>query len=244
MTDLCTNIAPIPGAGRYELARGLELARFAAHHGTGMLALTPPVRPGESAEALDRLGRALARGVAEEELSLELVWGGVVPLVPFLQSCPEWAAQFALPSGGGVLVTLPREATFEQGEACLRALRAAGLTPVLLCPESWEVLQSRGERLWRWLEWGMPAAVSRVSLLGRRGRPAMELGWKLIEGRKASCIVSEGRDFTLSPPRLDDVREEIVRGWGEGYARRLLCEGPRRLLYTPRQGQDGLPRIG
>ncbi len=122
----------------------------------------------------------------------------------------------------------------------LRSCIEAGYKPVIAHPERYYFIQDERLPVYEWYLMGCAIQLNKDSVLGRNGIAAHETALSLLRHNLVSCIASDAHHTQVRTTDLDEVREYIIREFGEEYAYMLLEENPDRILrgrrlvgYTP-----------
>jgi protein-tyrosine phosphatase len=111
-----------------------------------------------------------------------------------------------------------------------RAMRAAGLVPVVTHPERNELLQRRMDEMAAWVQEGCLMQVTGHSLLGKFGKPARLAAEELMQRSMVHFIASDAHDPAYRSPALDRAYRHVSERYGERVAEILLVENPQAAL--------------
>ena len=206
--DCHSHVVPSGDDGAKSAAEGRLLCRAAARRGTAVLYATPHVWPElPLTEPRERAIRdALAEIRPHAELDLRLGFE-LTPLAALLDEDPS---RYVLEGTDAILVEVPFLGPLELLFALAENVEEAGLRPVIAHPERSEAVLDDERLVSELAERGWALQVNASSLLGRHGPRAQELGWRLVEGERASIVASDGHRETR-PPHLDTAFGEVVK---------------------------------
>jgi protein-tyrosine phosphatase len=228
--DLHSHVLPGVDDGAATIDDSVAMARAAVADGIRWLAATPHVREDypTSADAMERLVRAVREAIDAAGVELELLPGGEIALEQLDVLSSEELRRFGL--GGNskyLLVEFPYTGWPLGVEERLFGLQAQGFVPVLAHPERNREVQEDPERLGQFVRSGCLVQVTSASLDGRLGRSSATCGRALVDGGLAHMIASDAH--------LPDVRaigmSAGARAVGGGdLARWLTVEVPRAIV--------------
>jgi protein-tyrosine phosphatase len=228
-------IASIDDGARSD-AEGIELLKGLYDVGFSTVVATPHMRPGmfdndrallrHAYEAMtDPVARARDAGVAlpEVHLASEHFLDDTV----FHRLTHDEALPY--PGGGAALVELPSQVFPVRVSHRFFDLRRASITPVLAHPERYKPVWDDDACLEPLLDAGAALLLDVCALVGKYGRHAQRAAEKLLEEDAYEAACSDAH----RPADVEIVRQAIARLTtlvGADEARRLLADGPRRLL--------------
>ena len=205
--DIHSHVVPSGDDGVQTIAEGLNLARDAFEHGTGLLYATPHVSPALplTEERERRIRKAFAELRERAPLALRLGFE-LTPMRAFLDEDP---GRYVLEETESVLVEIPfvgsADVFLEVGEWIERA----GLTPVVAHPERTEAVLRNPDLADELAGRGWPLQVNASSLLGRHSPEMAREGWRLVDDGLAALVASDGHRATR--PMLLDGAYELTR---------------------------------
>ncbi len=218
---------------------GLALLRGLHQVGFSTVVATPHMRPGmfdNDSTALRRafeamtapLSRARAEGVALPTVHLASEHFLDDTVFQRLQR----GEALPYPGGGAALVELPGEAFPLRLAHRFLDLRRGSITPVLAHPERYRPVWEDDACLDALLDAGAHLLLDVCALVGKYGRRAQRAAEKLLEEDAYEAACSDAH----RPQDVETVARAIARLeslMGAEEARRLLSDGPLRLLNLP-----------
>jgi protein-tyrosine phosphatase len=214
--DCHSHVCPSGDDGAATVAEGALLCREAAARGTAILFATPHVWPNLTLTAPRERRVVAAFEELEQRAALDLRLG--YELTPSRELLREDLWRYELAGTGRVLMEVPfvgpATSLIRLGEHAQRQ----GLVPVIAHPERSEAVQELPELAWEIARRGWPLQVNSSSLLGRHGRVAESIGWRLLETGAAQVVGSDGHRRTR-PPHLDEAWTAASARLGEDRAR-------------------------
>lgn len=234
---------PLPGIddGVRSADEGVALLVALARAGFDVAVATPHVRAGLWDNRLDTraaahaaLGDALAAARGRGEPLPELLLAGEHLFDDVLQDLLSRGEALTYPGGGAALVEFQYEFVPVRVELQLWRMQKSGVRPVLAHPERYAPLQADTERYEDILgagAWGLLDVMSLVGAYGRRAQAAAERN--LDKGLYvAACTDAHKPDDVTEVERaLEALRVRV----GDEGVRRLLDDGPRRVLAAARR---------
>ncbi len=106
----------------------------------------------------------------------------------------------------------------------------AGYKPIVAHPARYYFIQDDPSPVYDWYNMGCGIQLNKDSLLGRNGRQAYEVANSLLRHHLVSCVASDAHRSDVRTTDLDEVREYLIKEYGEEYAYMLLEENPDRIL--------------
>ena len=209
--DCHSHVVPSGDDGARTLEDGLDLCDGAAAAGTGILFATPHVWPQLplTYEREHEIRRAYERLKVRARLELRLGF----ELTPSRRLLREDPARFVLDGTEHVLVELPFVGPASELVELGEHVERAGLTPLVAHPERTEAIRQEPELAHELAErW--PLQLNATSLLGRHGREAEDLAWRLLEAGDVAVVASDGHRLSR-PARIDDAYELVRERVGE-----------------------------
>jgi len=228
-------IAAIDDGARTE-AEGVEMLRALHDVGFSTVVATPHMRTGmfpndrtDLARAYAAMAPALARARADGARlpAIHLASEHYLDDTAFHRLTHGEALPY--PGGGAALVELPSEAFPVRVAHRFVDLHRASITPVLAHPERYRPVWDDDSCLDPLLDAGAHLLLDVCALVGKYGRAAQRAAEKLVEedAYEAACSdVHRPADVEVVAAAITRL-ESLV---GPAEARRLLDEGPRRLL--------------
>jgi protein-tyrosine phosphatase len=231
--DLHSHLMPGVDDGARSLDEALQaLARFQAA-GVTRLATTPhldgslTLQPGQLESRLGELDAAWGRLVtARRENGPEIGRGTEVRLdIPGPDLGDE---RLRLGGTSFVLVEFPFMAIPPRSPEVLAGIRSQGYVPVVAHPERYDGAGSSLETLGAWRRAGAYLQVNCGSLLGRYGKPAREVAWRLLERGAADLLASD--NHSRGPVQNGECMALLEEMDAGEQASLLLTVNPGRLL--------------
>jgi protein-tyrosine phosphatase len=200
--DIHSHVVPSGDDGAQSIDQGIELCHEAARRGTRVLYATPHVWAHLPLTA----ARERAVQAAFEQMAPQagLVLRLGYELAPARWLLGEDLSRYILQGTRSVLIEVPFVGSPEVTIALAERAEAQGLRPAIAHPERGEEVDfglavELADRGWQ-------LQVNATSLLGRHGEEAEELAWRLLRGRMAAFVASDGHRLTR-PPFLDAAFE-------------------------------------
>ena len=104
-----------------------------------------------------------------------------------------------------------------------------GYEPVLAHVERYEAFLTHKSFAEELKEMGAELQVNADSIVGYEGRAVKKFCKTLIKNDLLDYVGSDGHDLKDRKPHMGECADYLVKKVGEPYARRILCENPRRL---------------
>jgi protein-tyrosine phosphatase len=233
--------------GATDLPTSVAMARAAAADGITHVVCTPHA---SSAYAFDpaliqeRLTTLRAK-LAAENIPLTLGQGCDFHLnYDNIQDALAHPAKYAINGGAYLLVELPDFGLPASLTETFYQFRLAGTTPILTHPERNPALQKDDQRLADWLRDGMLVQVTAGSVVGRMGKTAQKVAWKLLEQRWVHFLATDAHNVTSRPPEMRVAYEAVAARCGSDYAELLCVTNPQAVWESqplaPQQEPRGL----
>ena len=108
-------------------------------------------------------------------------------------------------------------------------LIAQGYEPVLAHIDRYEAFYVHKDLAQELKDMGAELQVNADSILGYEGRASKHFAKTLIKKNLLDYIGSDGHDRKDRVPHIGECADYLTRKMGEDYARRIMCENPRRL---------------
>lgn len=232
--DLHAHILPGVDDGPASMDDAVAIARLAARAGTAHILATPhrkDVAELSSIAYIRAVTARLQRRLDDEGIPLALSLGMENHIDETLPA--DAAAGKALTMNGTryILVEMPFFGEHSFVEPALAQLQAQGLTPVLAHPERIEAFQRNPELLRRFVERGMLSQITRGSLLGHWGEPALLLALRALREGMAHILSSDTHSprgkRTPELQRATAIAAEIV---GPDRAAAMISAVPKAML--------------
>lgn len=235
MIDLHCHLIPGVDDGATNIDEARAALRLMRSQGVRGLVVTPhlsgaaTLRADRFAAELDRIDsgwRALRELAAAELPDLRLERGAEVMLDTRAPDLSEPRVRLA--GTDFVLIEFPFMAVPRTGSAAIGELKAAGWVPVIAHPERYAGIDTEFEIVEAWRRAGGVLQVNGGSLLGRHGRTAKTIAWRLLRRGWADYLSSDYH--ARGRCSIADVRTRIAEIGGEEQATLLMEVNPERLL--------------
>ncbi len=235
--DIHCHLMPGVDDGAADEGEAVAMIMAAAKGGTEGLAVTPHVDlEGDfvAAHRISEFVKLFSARFASNATQVSLYPGAELRLNWGLRrvAVEEWETlvEFTLAGAGRyLLVDLPSGLVPEAIRETVFRLRLAGMVPVVAHPERHPMLRS-GSLLRDLLESGVLLQVNSGSLTGEHGDEVRRRAeWLLREGLVA-VVASDAHSAGHRRPDLRGAYDRLVDLAGEGEARRLLEENPRKMI--------------
>lgn len=232
MVDIHAHILPNVDDGPDSWEAALETVRLAAQDGITDIVSTSHMLPdgayANRRSTLLALVDELRRRVAAEGIPINVHVGGEVYLTPEVgQAVKAGDLLTYCDAGRYILVELPAGEFPSYAEHALFDLQLAGVTPIIAHPERNRDIIDDPSRLLDLVERGILVQVTASSL---RATPYMATAELLIRHRAVHFVASDTHGPDRRPPRLSSYIDILSQLAGEGAARQLLVENPRRVI--------------
>ncbi|MFN3653204.1 MAG: tyrosine-protein phosphatase [Armatimonadota bacterium] len=231
MIDTHCHILPFIDDGAADWDASLAMARAASADGIQACIATPhwTGEPGEHEQVAARLGELRDR-LRSARIPLEVSAGNEVVLVPRLMDALRAGTANTLAGSNYLLL---ETAQLEQGpfvKEALFQLQSHGFRVILAHPERVRTWQSRFDEVRELISRGCFLQVTGGSLLGDFGGAARRAADELLRRGWVSVVASDAHSPNHRPQLLAKARSRCVELVGEGAARALFEENPRRIL--------------
>ena len=196
MIDLHCHVLPGVDDGPDTVEEAIALARDAREDGTTVIAATPHVDgafPGNDSATIAAGVSALQPQLDAAGVDLRVVTGAEVSSIRAIDLDDEELAALRLGRGPWLLLECPLAAPLIVAFAAIaRALAGRGHRLLLAHPERSPLFLRSPSLLEELVAEGMMTQVTAGSLTGRYGRPARDLGHRLVEKGTAHVLASDG----------------------------------------------------
>lgn len=235
--DLHSHILPGYDDGARDEADFIAMAEAAVRGGTAVMAATPHYdhdSPGLDPALIPAAVEGHARLLASRNIPLELVPGVEVRInAGLFKAAKDGGPLEVLGMGEGgsyMLVDLPLFDLPVATPEILFQVQLRGFTPILAHPERNRRLVDRPAVLRDLVDRGIVVQVNSGSLEGIYGKRARRMSRALVAEGVAGLVASDAHSPAGRGPDLSGAAGMIRRLAGEGAARVLLEENPRRVL--------------
>ena len=238
MIDLHNHMLPGLDDGAADLGESIKMARAAAEDGIKAVVCTPHWIPGlyENTRTviLERI-EILTEKLREQNIQLRLYPGSELRLDASLpQKIMSREVLSVNDSGRHVLIELPEVVTSDHLEHFFWDLIAQGVTPIIAHPERNFYVQSHPEKVFGWVQMGVMLQITGSSLLGRFGRPSLDLAMRFLHHRMVHIVATDSHGLRMRSPKLARVRQLLEQTVGEDRAREMTCTTPKRIISGQR----------
>lgn len=234
MIDIHTHVLPGIDDGAADLDETLAMCRLAAAGGCEAVIATPHQRA-PSWENTDRQALDALRARAQQAIGSELAIyaGGEIRidsvLLDELESHPGSGLQ-TLAGSRYLLLEFSRRDPPPDPLALTHELLIAGWRPIFAHPEMIPFLAADLDLVARLAAAGALFQITSMCLTGDIGPRVQSVCERMLERRLAHFVASDTHGREWRPPDLHRARQHIANRWGEGEARRLTEDNPRRIL--------------
>ncbi|MBR2842484.1 MAG: hypothetical protein IKF06_04320 [Lachnospiraceae bacterium] len=244
MIDIHCHIIPKVDDGSRSTEMSLDMISAAYDSGVRSMITTPHCYSGMyenyAGEKLQKAWDDLHRSVREAGIPMHLYQGMEImareDLPLLLQEGKVWTLN-------GTRYFLVEFAFNEDPLWCKKILSLcieAGYKPIVAHPARYYFIQDDPSSVYEWYNMGCGIQANKDSLLRRNGHRAYEVANSLLRHHLVSCVASDAHRNNVRTTDLDEVREFLIKEYGEEYAYMLLEENPGRILegkalvgYTP-----------
>ena len=245
MIDIHCHILPSIDDGSQSMEMSLEMISMAYDSGVRSMIATPHCYHGlydnYAGKELQQVWDGLHYAVREAGIPIHLYQGMEImardDIAELLQSGKVWTLN-------GTLYFLVEFNFNENPSWCKKVLASCidiGYRPIVAHPARYYFIQNDPSSVYDWYSMGCGIQLNKDSLLGRNGHPAYEIANSLLRHRLVSCVASDAHHTRVRTTDLDEVREYLIKQYGEEYAYMLLEENPDRILRgKPLVGYDAL----
>ena len=234
MIDIHCHILPNVDDGSRSLEMSLEMVSAAYDSGVRSMIATPHCYRGlydnYAGKDLQQVWDDLHHAVRKAGIPIHLYQGMEImardDLPALLQEGRVWTLN-------GTLYFLVEFSFGENPAWCKSVLSAcidAGYKPIVAHPERYYFIQDDPSPVFDWYNTGCGIQINKDSLLGRNGHRAYEVANSLLRHHLVSCVASDAHHTSVRTTDLDEVREFLIREYGEEYTYMLLEENPDRIL--------------
>jgi protein-tyrosine phosphatase len=240
--DLHCHLLPGVDDGADCTATALALARVAVADGTTHAVLTPHIHPGRYDNSLsgltpafDRFRESLSDAFAGEADGLHIALGAEVRLtddlpalleneeVPFIG---EWEGDRVL------LLELPHSHIPPGTDRLIQWLGKQGIRPLIAHPERNRDVLRDFARLRPLVKSDCLFQVTATAVAGDFGPGAEKRARQLLENDLVTVLASDAHHLERRPPGLSRGRDAAAAIIGDGRARELVVDNPRRLTAS------------
>lgn len=234
MIDIHCHILPNVDDGSQSIEMSLEMISAAYDSGVRSMIATPHCYNGlydnYAGNELQLNWDDLHHAVREAGIPMHLYQGMEImardDLPELLQKGKVWTLN-------GTLYFLVEFSFNENPSWCKSILEAcidAGYKPVVAHPARYYFIQDNPSSVFDWYTMGCGIQLNKDSLLGKNGRQAFEVANSLLRHHLVSCVASDAHHTRVRTTDLDEIREYLIKQYGEEYAYMLLEENPDRIL--------------
>lgn len=237
MIDLHCHILPGLDDGSDSLDTSCRMAALAADCGVRYIVATPHCntrsekknyRSPTLRDGLDALQRELDRW----RIPVRLLPGAEVLVRGDFENL---LARNMLPTLNGsryLLVEYYFDASADLMDRSLRAVREAGLVPVVAHPERYHAVQTQPHLAELWAEAGCLLQLNKDSLLGLLGEDSFDTASLLLHRGLAFALASDAHHFRYRNPDLTPLLAALDRRFPEADPERLLWTNPRLIIHN------------
>lgn len=235
--DIHSHILPGFDDGARNLGECLEMARAGVRGGIDEMIATPHIDLEGSSPDLEAVGRSVDevnRMLEKEGIGLTLHTGAELRMSAALFKPLELPCELGDLTlnrlGRHLLLDLPMVEYPLPSDEVFFQLQLAGATPVLAHPERNGFVLEHLDLLPRLRGRGVALQVNAGSLTGQYGSRIKRGGWKIVERGLAHLIASDCHSPASRSLDLKGAYDLVARRLGEGSARLLFEDNPRRIL--------------
>lgn len=233
MNFIDTHCHIIPGVddGPSDMKTSLEMAKLASEDGISTIVATPHIVEGYY-DGSDRDERLLQLGnrLSESGINIKLVAGAEVPMSACLAGNADLLKSLAL-NNGIYLLMETADTTFDQLAQAIYKVRLCGLYPILAHPERTLFVQKNPSRLYDIVDRGdVFCQLTAASIEGVFGKTIQKSSMALAKAGLMHLIASDAHSTGRRRPRLSVAYKILLKEMGEGTARAVTMENPRRIL--------------
>lgn len=233
MIDLHSHILPGIDDGARTLDDALQMARLAVADGIRTMACTPHIYPGmymNDGPGIERARAALQAELDEQGISLQLVTGADVHLVPGLVQGLRSGAVPTLHGSRYLLLEPSHTLPPPRFEDAVFSLVAAGYTPIITHPERLTWVDTHYPVFLRLIEQGAWMQVTAGALTGVFGPRAQYWGERFLGEGHVHLLASDAHSPGRRKPELSPALEIARRLAGPEAAHQMVHERPQAVL--------------
>ncbi|MDJ0833191.1 MAG: capsular biosynthesis protein [Gammaproteobacteria bacterium] len=236
MYDIHCHLLPAIDDGSPSLEYSLDMARFAAAHGTTHMVLTPHIHCGRydnDSATIHSAFRLFTQAVLEHDIQLKLGMAAEVRLSAEVLGMFEQQRLPFLGEQDGMSILLlefPHSHVPLGSENFIDWLDLRGCRPLIAHPERNKEIMRNPQRLQPLLSRGCLLQVTAGSLAGRFGPAALALAEQLLLEGKIDVIASDSHNLNHRTPDLTEGYEHARELVGDQQARKLVVDNPRRIV--------------
>lgn len=230
MIDLHAHILPGFDDGVRSLEEARDLARAAAAEGVTAIAATPHVRDDfpTTAEQMERGVQRLRADFEEQEIPVEILYGGELGLERLWELSESEVARFSLAQTGRyVLVEFPYRGWPPILDATIVSYARRGVVSLIAHPERNGAVQADPERVQALLASGALVQITAASLQGLVGRSSQATAHRLLELGFVHVLASDGHGPHI---RMGGMLEAAEALGDPGLARYLTTDVPAAIV--------------
>lgn len=238
MIDIHVHILPFMDDGSADMENSLAMAGIAWDDGISALVATPHVMAGaydnSKADILLQVDKVNTM-LKESGNPVKVLPGAEYYLEPDLPGQLARGEALTLnDSGRYLLVELPSALVPDYTGQVLYEIQLQGVIPIIAHPERNAGFMRNPQLLKSFVDKGVLAQVTSISVTGLFGRTVRQAALDFIENGLAHAIASDAHSVNGRAPVLYRAAAEIERLYGLDLAQALVMNNPRRIV-------DGLP---
>ena len=235
MIDLHAHILPGIDDGAQDMLDALELAEIAWENGTKALAVTPHSnQPGRFENYNTKEFRDIyfkfCKMLEKERIPLKVYPGMEIFVTKDISEKIEKKFFVGLNHSRYYLVEFSFEEEPDDIRKGLKNILEAGKIPLIAHPERYDCVQDFPAMIYEWIQMGCRTQVNRGSIFGKFGRSEERTADYMIENGLATCIASDAHGPYVRTTYMLDVKEYLIKYYGEAAAYWLLKGNPERII--------------
>ena len=237
MIDLHTHILPGIDDGAQDMLDALELAEIAFESGTEALVATPHSNQigrfeNYNTKEFRDIYFKFCKALEKERIPLKIYPGMEIFVTDDIAEKIENKVFVGLNHSQYYLVEFPFDMEYEAIRKGLKNILETGKTPLIAHPERYYCVQDFPAMTYEWIQMGCRTQVNRGSIFGKFGRQEERTADYMIENGLATCIASDAHGPYMRTTYMLDVKEYLIKYYGEDAAYWLLKENPERIIHN------------
>lgn len=236
MIDLHTHILPGIDDGAQDMMDALELAEIAAESGTEALVVTPHSNQtgryeNYNTKEFREIYFEFCKALEKECISLKVYPGMEIHVTSDITEKIEKKSFVGLNHSRYYLVEFAFDEEPDEIRKGLKNILEAGKIPMIAHPERYYCVQDFPAMVYEWIQMGCRTQINRGSIFGKFGRSEERAADYMIENGLATCIASDAHGPYVRTTYMRDVKEYLLKYYGEDAAYWLLKGNPERIIH-------------
>ena len=243
MIDIHAHILPGMDDGAEDTHESLEMARMAVDSGVTAIVATPHCNfPGVYDNYFDKnyeeTFRWIKKSLKDAGIPLKLYAGMEVFVTPDVPKLIADGKLLTINGGRYMLVEFAFDEEPDYVDKMLARIVECGVCPVIAHPERYEFIQDKPLIAQQWKDRGYLMQANKGSFIGRFGRRARHLAYRLLGGNLLSVIASDCHGPYRRTPFLLETYEELSESYSKKQLKILFEENPMRICLNQRPVEE------